>query len=134
MRDFAARDVATLTGGNRSWQAYIPPIREGRFDVRIELKAGSKEFLELSDVELWDLAEVLVFHSNALDVVYGIPERNIQLFPTGAVVRPFAVDGGLEKMYRYYGVPVTATFQVRRGCTRGALASSGLSAPSHPGE
>lgn len=107
MRDFAEGDVTALIGGNRNWQAYVPPIRDGRFDVHVELRAGNKEFLDLDDRELWDLAEVLVFHSNALDLVYGVPERNIQLFPSWAVIRPFAVEGGHEKMTRerVYGLP-----------------------------
>ena len=98
LRYFAESDLIEIEPGNRNWNAYIPQIKTGRFDIRFELKnQRQKKFADLGDIELWDLAEMLVYHSNILDEVIGIPERNIQFFPTGIIIRPFAVDGGHEK-------------------------------------
>lgn len=98
LRDFAESDLVKIEPSNRSWNAYIPLIKKGRFDIRFELKnQRQKKFADLEDTELWDLAEMLVYHSNVLDSVIGIPERNIQFFPTGIIIRPFGVDGGHEE-------------------------------------
>jgi hypothetical protein len=108
MKSFGETEVAKLNGDNRSWSAYVPPVRSGKFDIRFELKRETwKEFVDLTEIELWDVAEMLAYHSHVLDIAVGVPERNIQFFPTGVVVRPFAVDGGHEKirLERIYGQP-----------------------------
>src|SRR5262245_44539350 len=95
--------------GQPKLEAYAPPVRDGKFDIRFELKNENKEFVDLSEVELWDLAEMLVYHSNALDQTLGFAERNIQFLRTGVVTRAFAVDGGHEKIRdeRMYGESIS---------------------------
>jgi hypothetical protein len=108
MQGWGEKEVTRLQCDNRNWSAYVPPVRSGKFDIRLGLKHETwKEFVDLAELELWDLAEMLVYHSNVLDCYPGIPERNVQFFPTGVVIRPFAVDGGHEKIRqeRIYGQP-----------------------------
>lgn len=108
LRDFSSNERITLGPPNRSWQAYAPPVKRGKYDVRLELRhAREKAFDALNDKELWDLGEQLVYHSRVLDEVIGIKARNIQIFPTGVIISPFAVAGGHEKAMneRIYGLP-----------------------------
>ena len=108
MRDFTDKHIVRLGPPNKSWQAYSSPVKSGKYDVRLELlRERKKPFDVLDDRELWDLAEQLVYHSHALDEVIGIKARNVQIFPTGVIIRPFAVDGGHEKSIneRIYGLP-----------------------------
>ena len=99
MQEWSDNEITRLECDNRSWWACVPPVRSGRFDIRLELKNEKwKEFVDLREIELWDLAEMLVYHSNVLDNYADIPARNVQFFPTGVVIRPFAVDGGHEKI------------------------------------
>lgn len=98
MRDFGSRDVHMLGESNRSWHAYMPPVRTGKFDLRLELKTGDqKEFLHLSGKELWDLSEMLIYHSQLLDTCGDINARNIEFFPAATVIKPFAATGGHER-------------------------------------
>lgn len=108
MRDFGDREVIKLEQNNRSWTAYAPSIKKGRYDIRLELKnQREKKFEELSDIELWDLSEHLACNSIILDQFLNIKERNIAFFPTGVIIRSFAVEGTQEKMTkeRIYGQP-----------------------------
>ncbi len=96
LRAFLESDVIKLNCSNRTWQAYVPMVKHGKFDIRIESKDEAKDFIKMGNFELWDLAEMLIRVSVTLDSVVGIPERNIQFFPTGVVIRPFGVYGGHE--------------------------------------
>lgn len=107
-RDFDERDIARLGVENRSWFAYVPWVKGGKYDLRIESKREKeKDFSEYDAIELWDLAEMLVYLSKSMDktLTYKdlntgkdkvIDERNIVFFPKGIVLSPFAVEGGHE--------------------------------------
>lgn len=99
LNEILESDRIKLNPGNRSWNAYVPQVRIGKFDLKLELKKEKhKNFLELNDIELWDISELLIYNSNVLDQLIGISERNIQFFPSGVMIRPFTVDGGHEKI------------------------------------
>lgn len=97
LKDFGESERIKLNSNNRNWETFIPQVKKGKYDIRLELKKEKgKPFAYLNDFELWDLSEILIYNSNILDNSVGISERNIQFFPTGVVIRPFAVYGGHE--------------------------------------
>ncbi len=98
-KDLPKNDTVALEPGNRSWSPYAPLVKQGKFDIRFELNnEHNVGFADLSEKQLFDLSEMLVYHSNVLDAAVGIDARNVQFYPTGIVIKPFAVVGGHEQM------------------------------------
>jgi len=108
-RDFEEKEISKLGIENRSWFAYSPSVKSGKYDLKLELKQETeKDFSDLNKLELWDLAEIMIYLSRGLDETLQstdkktgekkiIKERNVLFFPKGVVVRPFGVEGGQER-------------------------------------